>query len=456
MVKLAAGHLDDKAREEVIEIFQKLLQFDTTNPPGNETPAANFLADVLRREGIAAQVVESAPGRGNLVASFGPSVKSPSLLFLSHIDVVPATKPESWKHPPFSGAVDDGWIYGRGAVDTKYLTAAQVMALILLKRRGVGLRGSLKLAAVADEERGGVYGAGWLVKNHPEYLLADFAINEGGGDVIRVKNKPVYLIESEEKGICWVRVRAHGVAAHGSLPMLGVSAVAKMSEAIQRIVGHPLRAKPSKTFRKMMEATLTLQYGKRGAHLASALARGRSRKIIDQMRKRDRVWAISVQATMGPTISATMINGGVKENVIPDYCEAVVDCRLPVGMTSDDMLRELRKATKGISGLDFEVIQHHPASGSPVDHVFYQTITDCIKRTVDGEVEVAPFLVPGATDSRYIRPFGVVAYGFAPTSPDVELKQLWPLVHGVDERINKESLWVSTNFLTELALRTLG
>jgi acetylornithine deacetylase/succinyl-diaminopimelate desuccinylase-like protein len=448
----------DAERKELVKLFQDLLRFDTTNPPGNETAAAEYLKRIFDREGIPCEVVESQPGRGNFIATLdGDSSTKPRLLLLSHLDVVPATRVDAWKHPPFSGELDDGWVYGRGAIDTKYLTAAEAMAMILLKRSGARLKGGLRMAAVADEERGGNFGAGWLCSKHPEKMNADYVINEGGGLVFKTKTGPVYLVEAEEKGICWVKATTKGVAAHASIPELGDSAVARMSEALARIARYRTRPMPSPTLKKMLYTLLERQQGTRGKMLARALLnRTSSDSVLSRIRKRDSEMASTLSALLRMTISETMVKGGVKENVIPDQCEAVIDCRLPQGMTREDALRELKRAIGDLEGVEFETIQYSPASTSPVDNDFYTTIRKTLKETVGDNAEVAPFVVPGATDSRYIRPFGAIAYGFAPTSPDVEYRDLIRLVHGVNERINAETLYTCTDFLVKLCENLLA
>lgn len=450
--------MNDAEKKELVSLFQNLLRYDTTNPPGSETPAAEYLKRVFDREGIPCEVIESQPGRGNFIATLdGNGSAKPRLLLLSHLDVVPATRVDAWKHPPFSGELDGGWVYGRGAIDTKYLTAAEAMAMILLRRSSARLKESLRMAAVADEERGGNYGAGWLVENHPDKVRADYVINEGGGLVFKTKTGPVYLVEAEEKGICWVKATTKGVAAHASIPELGDSAVARMSEALARIARYRTRPMPSPTLKKMLYTLLEQQQGNRGKILARALLnRASSDSVLNRIRKRDPGLASTLSALLRMTISETMVKGGVKENVIPDQCEAVIDCRLPQGVTREDAIRELRRAVGDLEGVEFETIQYSAASTSPVDNDFYATIKKTLRETVGENAEVAPFVVPGATDSRYIRPMGAVAYGFAPTSPDVEYRDLIRLVHGVNERVNVETLFTCTDFLVKLCKNLLA
>lgn len=448
----------DAEKRELVGLFQDILRFDTTNPPGNETPAAEYLKRVFDRESIPCEVIESQPGRGNFIATLdGNGSTKPRLLLLSHLDVVPATRVDAWKHPPFSGELDDGWVYGRGAIDTKYLTAAEAMAMILLKRSGARLKESLRMVAVADEERGGNFGAAWLCDKHPDKVKADYVINEGGGLVFKTKTGPVYLVEAEEKGICWVKATTKGVAAHASIPEQGDSAVARMSEALARIARYRTKPMPSPTLKKMLYALFERQQGTGGKMLARALLnRASSDSALSRVKKRDPKMAPTYSALLRMTISEAMVKGGVKENVIPDHCEAVIDCRLPQGMMRENALRELKRAVRDLKGVEFETIQYSTASTSPVDTDFYATIKKTLKETVGENAEVAPFVMPGATDSRYIRPLGAIAYGFAPSSPDVEYRDLIRLVHGVNERINVETLYTCTDFLVKLSNNLLA
>jgi acetylornithine deacetylase/succinyl-diaminopimelate desuccinylase-like protein len=449
--------MDDATKKEALEMFQRLIRFDTTNPPGNETRAAEFLKELFDREDIPCEILESEPCRGNFVAQLKGKSAEPSLLLFSHLDVVPATDIHSWKFPPFSGTIEDGWIYGRGAVDTKYLTAAEAMAIILLNRSNIKLNGVLKLAAVADEERGGNYGTGWLLKEHPDKIRADYAINEGGGFVVKSRAGPLYLVEAEEKGICWIRLTARGAAGHASVPELGESAVERMCQALANIARHQPKPKPSPTLKRMLYALMERESGFRGKLTAMVFLNTRFRKLIlDSIRKRTPELAAALGALMQITIAETMIKGGVKENIIPDHCEAIIDCRLPYGLTKDELFSEIRKAIGPTEGFQFETIQYFPASTSATDGPFYAAVRKTLKSVVGQNVETAPFVFTATTDSRYLRQLGAIAYGFGPTSPDVDYGQLIKLIHGIDERINVESLYTCTEFLVELCKNTLS
>ncbi|HHH41942.1 MAG TPA: M20/M25/M40 family metallo-hydrolase, partial [Chloroflexi bacterium] len=206
-----------EATEEAVRHLQGLIRINTTNPPGNERVAADYLAELLSAEGYDPVVLESAPGRGNVVARYRGSGEAPPLLLLSHLDVVPV-EPEHWDHAPFGGEVADGIVWGRGALDMKSIVVMQLMTMLLLKREEVPLKRDVIFAATADEEMGGRYGAGFLVDEHLDLIRAEHALSEFGGFPIDLGGRRIYLCQVAEKGICWVRMRARGRPGHGSTP----------------------------------------------------------------------------------------------------------------------------------------------------------------------------------------------------------------------------------------------
>jgi acetylornithine deacetylase/succinyl-diaminopimelate desuccinylase-like protein len=221
-----------EVEEEVTAILSALIQINTTNPPGNETAAAKYVAENLERDGFQCAVRESVVGRGNVITRLKGMGENPSLLLLSHLDVV-AANPEEWSVDPFGGVVEDGFVWGRGALDMKGMTAVELMVLKLLKRNNVKLKGDVILAATADEEQGGSAGAGWLLQNFPGEVFADYVLNEGGGLAISVGNKNVFTVQTAEKGLLWLRVRAKGFPGHGSTPNMADNAILRMVRVIE-------------------------------------------------------------------------------------------------------------------------------------------------------------------------------------------------------------------------------
>ena len=217
-----------------------MIRIDTTNPPGNEVAAAEYLAGTLEKEGFKCELLESKPGRGNVITRLKGSGEKPSVLLLSHLDVV-AANPKEWSVDPFDGVVKDGFVWGRGALDMKSLTALEVMVMKLLKRHNVKLKGDVILAATADEEKGGNLGAGWITQNHPEKLKADYVINEGGGLAVPMGGKNMFTIQTAEKGMLWFKIKAKGTPGHGSIPGAADNAIMRMNKVVTILTGHKAR-----------------------------------------------------------------------------------------------------------------------------------------------------------------------------------------------------------------------
>jgi acetylornithine deacetylase/succinyl-diaminopimelate desuccinylase-like protein len=241
--------MSDKIRDEAVRHLQALIRFDTSNPPGNETPAAEYVAGVLADEGIETRVLEVAPGRGSAVARLRGSGEGPPLLLMAHLDVVPA-QAEDWTHPPFAGELAGGYVWGRGAVDTKNATAVQMTALLTIARLGLPLKRDLLLAAMADEEVGG-QGAQFLARQHPEWVTAEYALNEGGGDAFVVNGRRTYTFQMAQKGGGNVKMIARGTAGHSSVPY-AESAVSTLAAAIVRLKEQPLPHRMIGTTRRLL------------------------------------------------------------------------------------------------------------------------------------------------------------------------------------------------------------
>ena len=224
----------DRMADEVVRHLQALVRIDTSNPPGNERPAAEYIREVFENEGIEGKILESAPGRANIVARLKSETgEGGPLLLMSHLDVVPAD-PSEWTHHPFGGEIADGFIWGRGTLDMKGLTAVEMVVMLELKRRGLRLRRDVVFAATADEEMGSTFGMKWLVDNHWELIQAEYAINEGGGVGLNLGDRMVFTCQIAEKGIAWLRLKAKGEPGHGSAPT-GKNAVVELSRAVAKL-----------------------------------------------------------------------------------------------------------------------------------------------------------------------------------------------------------------------------
>ena len=442
-----------EVEQEVTELLCNLIRINTTNPPGNETAAANYIAQYLGKEGFKTEVIESVSGRGSVVTRLNGTGEKPSLLLLSHLDVVAANAQE-WSVDPFAGVVNEGYVYGRGAYDMKSMTAIEMMVMKLLNKNQVKLKGDVVLAGTADEEQGGEEGAGYVLKNYKEKVLCPYVINEGGGLAFPSKNGYVFPIQTAEKGILWLRIKAKGTPGHGSTPNMADNAIIRMNKVIDKLINY----KPPTIYVPTLR-TFLAEMGKPDPELQEAFSNllanpGQSEQILDQISKKDRALAEEIRPRTKMTIAPTMIHGGVKENIIPSDCEAVFDCRILPGQSIDetvDLIKGLLNDV-GLDKLSFEFIQAHGGSESTMDTELYSTITNVLREFEPG-CGVTPTLTTGGTDSRFFREQGSVCYGFQPMIPDEPNDQLEKRMHGIDERITVKNLVYGTSVLYETVKR---
>jgi acetylornithine deacetylase/succinyl-diaminopimelate desuccinylase-like protein len=443
-------------RKEITHTLSDLIRINTTNPPGNETEAAEYAAECLGRDGFKCELYESAHSRGNVVTCLKGTGEKPSLLLLSHLDVV-AANAEEWSVDPFGGVVKDGFVWGRGALDMKGMTAIEVMTMKLLKRNNVKLKGDVLLAATADEEQGGVSGADYLLRNYPEKVFADYVLNEGGGLAFPVRGKNVYTVATAEKGILWFKVKAKGSPGHGSTPNLADNAITRMNKVIEKIGSYRLKVSFVPTVKRYLnelaKADASLQQ-----HFSRLLAKPElSDKALDELAKVAKPLAEEIRPRIRMTIAPTMIHGGVKENVIPSECETVFDCRILPGQNTADALQLIKELLKdvGLNKLTFEVIQAKEPSESPTETPLYDIIADVL-REFEPDCGVTPMLMTGGTDSRFFRKMGSVCYGFHPMLSEAQYDRMVKSMHGIDERISIENLVFGTSVLYEVVKKFMS
>jgi acetylornithine deacetylase/succinyl-diaminopimelate desuccinylase-like protein len=442
--------------QEITNLLTDLIRINTTNPPGNETQAATYIAEYLGKVGFSTEVIESSPGRGSVITRLKGTGEKPSLLLLSHLDVV-AANPQEWTVDPFNGTIKDGYVYGRGAYDMKCMTAIEIMVLKLLKRKNVKLKGDIVLAATADEEKGGEEGAGYLLQHCREKIWCPYVINEGGGLAFPTKNGYVFPVQTAEKGILWLKIKAKGTPGHGSTPNTADNAVMRMNKVVDKLGNYQAETMYVPTLRKFLsemakqdpelEKTFTLL-------LANPTE---SEQILDDLGKKDRALAEEIRPRTKMTIAPTMIHGGVKENIIPSDCEAVFDCRILPGQDVNktfDLIKDLLK-DNGLEKLSFEFIQKHDGSESTTETPLYETITSVL-REFEPSCGITPTLTTGGTDSRFFRETGSVCYGYQPMIPDEPNDQLEKRMHGIDERITIENLVYGTSILYETVRRFMS
>jgi acetylornithine deacetylase/succinyl-diaminopimelate desuccinylase-like protein len=451
------GKLLNEVEGEVAGLLSDLIRINTSNPPGNEMESAKYLAETLGEEGIDCELFESAHGRGNLVTRLKGTGKRPSLLLLSHLDVVPANH-EEWTVDPFGGVIKDGFVWGRGALDMKGMTAIEVMTMKLLKRKKIKLKGDVILAATADEEKGGNFGIGYLLRKHPEKIQALYVLNEGGGGGVAIATPTgnIFVVQTAEKGILWVKIKVRGTPGHGSVPASADNAILRMNRVIEILSEHRFQPLITQTV-----AGFVRELAKGDASLEKPLNQlladpESSDQIIEEVNKIAPNMAKELKPRIENTIAATMINGGTKENIIPSECEAVFDCRILPGQTTAQMLGLIKDLLYDIDStkLTFEVLQAQEPSESPVDTPLFNTITKVL-RNFDPNCKVTPILMTGGTDSRYFRERGSTCYGFQPRLAEMQYNKIFTREHGIDERISIRDLVFGTSVLYETVKKFL-
>jgi acetylornithine deacetylase/succinyl-diaminopimelate desuccinylase-like protein len=423
---------------EAARLLGDYLRINTTNPPGNEIAAARWLADVLARDGIAAQIFEPAPGKANLVARLDGNGSARPIILLSHMDVVLAS-PEHWSVPPFAGVMRDGAIWGRGVLDMKGEGIAQLMTVLLLRRAGVPLKRDVILLATADEEVAGGVGARWVVEHHPEVVRgAEFLLNEGGETLTDAQGVVRYVgIGTTEKSPLWLDVTTRGTTGHGSKP-LPDNAVHRLIRALDRIAAYetPLVVTPTVEayFRGLADAEPDATRRRWFTDIRAALTDSAAVRVLTA----DPAW----NAMLRNTVSITGLWGSNKTNVIPPAARAAVDVRLLPGADSRAFLAELRRlvddsaVTIGLQGETWD------ATESRIDTDVYRAIA-AAARARHPRAAVVPYLLQGFTDSHWFRRLGITSYGIGPfpVTPAEDAT-----VHGNDERVRLDALTTGVRF----------
>ena len=428
-------------QKESLELFIQYLKLDTTNPPGNEIRAANFFAEICKREGIEHKVFEPFPGRGTLWARLkGDGSKRPVIL-LNHTDVVPHS-PEFWSVAAFSAEIKDGFIYGRGAMDMKSLGMAQFVTMLALKRAKVPLKRDIIFLATADEEAGGLQGAGWFAKNHPELVgKAEFLFNEGGSNVVDGSGKVLAVgVGPSEKTPVWLRLTATAEPGHGSIPRPN-SSVNRLLRALNRLMEYnpPVQITPAveQAFRAispLMPPGVAEKY----ANLREGI---KDPAFLHQLESDP-----AARALTRNTISITMLSGSNKVNVIPPSASAEIDTRVVPGEKLERWIAELRGVI-GDDSIKIESVLAFESNASPIDSDLVKAVAEVVSRCHPGAVITHPVLT-GFTDSHFYRDLGVQSYGFSPfIAPGRELGGGY---HGNDERIGKKAYVEGVKFFYEV------
>lgn len=418
---------------EAVQHLQILLRFDTTNPPGNEGPAINYIREQLVEAGVSVEIVEPAPGRPSLYARLAGKGSKRPLILLSHVDVVPVER-EHWTVDPFGGEIHQGYIYGRGAVDMKSMTAKQLALLLHFARRkaaGETLSRDIIMLAVADEECSGTLGMGWIVKNRPDLLDAEYVINEGGGYTVEFGGTRFYLCETGQKGIGQVTLHAKGDPGHASIPHRN-NAVAKLARALHCVARAPLPLHATATMRTCLTELAAPQSQPLRTLIPQILNPLLSENILRLLPNQS--IANALRATLHNTATPTILAAGKALNVIPSEATAQLDGRLIPGQTGEAFARELRQRI-GDPTIDIEVDFLSPGHESTAQTELFTAISTVIAEHDPG-AKVIPYLFPAVSDSRFLVPLGIIAYGFDPMKPEPGWPQPQQMAHSHDERIS--------------------
>src|SRR5438874_4423936 len=426
-------------RDEVTELLQELIRVDTTNPPGNETAAAELLRSHLEASGAQVELYARIPERANLVARIPGRGDGPTLLFLSHTDVVLADASE-WSADPFGGELRDGEVWGRGALDMKGQVAAEAVAIASLAREGFEPAGDLIFCATADEEVGAGFGASWLCEHHGDAVRCDYLINEGSGDRVELGGNAYYLCSVSEKMSAPFRLRVHGRSGHASMPGIADNALVKAAPLIEALGAY----EPEQQLIPELEALLETVTGVRPTSPDGVLERARAvAPLLAEM----------VEPLLSLTLSPTMATASQKRNVVPAVCDITVDSRLLPGTTPEEQQTVVRELL-GAGDYELEVLESHGGPRSAMDTPLWQAVESWVE-SVDPGARPAPICVAGFTDSHWFREaFGTVAYGFFP-SRVMGIETAARLIHSADERVPVEDLELGVSFLRHAAQAVL-
>jgi acetylornithine deacetylase/succinyl-diaminopimelate desuccinylase-like protein len=431
----------DALAQETADVLARLIRFKTVNPPGNERECQQWIAGYLQDAGFTVELMGAEAERPNLVARLRGDEPGPVLGYSSHVDTVLAD-PDDWTHDPWSGAVADGYLWGRGALDMKSQTAAEVVAAATLARSGWRpVRGELKIITVVDEETGGRWGSQWLTEERPDAAKVDWLVNEGAGSVMPYHGRRLYGVCCAEKGKFVFRVRARGVAGHASVPGTGDNALLKLAPVITRLG----------------EQRPAFDVTDEPAALLEALAEDPADPTgsVDRVRAVEPRLALMVEPTLRVTAVPTQISASEKINVVPAKADLLVDCRTPPGMDGEATMRRVRELV-GDDGFDVEFLEEVVGNRSPIDSPLMDAIRGWVSESDPG-AEAVPWVLPAFTDSRWFRDAfpDCVAYGFFPQRYQ-SLYETWPLMHSNDERIDVRDLAFASAFFADLPRRLLG
>jgi len=416
-----------------VDLLSRYIRVDTSNPPGNESAAVDLLAEVLAGDGIASERYEPAAGRASLRAVLPGDGSAGPLILLNHTDVVSVER-QFWTVDPFAGLVEDGYVWGRGALDMKGMGIIELMSVLLLKRLRIPLRRDVVFFAIADEEAGSEVGVEWFGRHHPDLLRGDYCINEGsyGWAELLGSSRPIFGFAPTEKGPCWLQLHVEGPPGHGSLPH-DQNALAVLVRALARVDGWERPRVILPELRPFFD-----ELGRAGLLPTNDAAE------LERVIRGDRM----LNAITTNTISLTTCHAGIKANVIPGVAEASLDCRLLPGTDHRDWVREV-EAVIDDPRVSVELMFQAETEPSDPRSDAMQVAAEVVHQ-YDETALFVPTISSWFTDSRVCRRLGVPSYGFIPfllTAEDLAG------IHGHNERVSIENLRMGSQILFELTRR---
>jgi acetylornithine deacetylase/succinyl-diaminopimelate desuccinylase-like protein len=432
--------------EAAIRHLAALIRIDTTNPPGRETPAAEYLASLLTEGGLAPELLGADPTRMNVVARLPGDGSRAPLLLHAHLDVVPVER-DKWKHDPFGGEIHDGYLWGRGAIDMKQMAVMAALTIARLKQEGVPLKRDVIFAGVADEEAGCDFGSKWLVDHHPEKVRAEYAIGEAGGFTVHMNGARLYPVGIAEKGVVWMKLTVKGSPGHGSQPR-DDNAVARLGGVIHRIGTTRLPQHRTKVVDAYLQALGRTQRFPLNLLLPRLNVPAIAKPLLERFP--DRGAANAIAAVLSNTAVPTMLEGGSKINVVPGQASAYLDGRTLPGETAQSLIEEIRKVAE--DDVEIEILRDMPPVETTTDTPLWRIIDEVMKRHVpDGAL--VPMLMPGFTDAKQWSRLGTKCYGFIPTRFPDDGTKFSDLFHGHNERIPVDGLAWGVEVLYETVKR---
>jgi len=442
---------NDRVTGRTVEVLQTMIRNacvnDGTVGSGQEIRNAEVLAGVLAGAGIDHEMFHAAPGRTSLVARIeGTDPDAPSLCLNGHTDVVPVT-PSGWSQDPFGGELIDGEVWGRGAVDMLNLTASMAVALADVVAGGFRPRGDLVFLAVADEESGSAYGARWMAEHHAALITTDYVLTENGGLHGGTESAPTIGVTVGEKGVAWRRLTVRGTPGHGSMPFRSNNALVTAAGVVSRIAEYRPPARFHELWRDQVES-LRLDDDTKAAMLDPA----QIEDALDAMEGP----AAHLYSCSHTTFSPNTLNSQTKTNIIPDTVVIDVDVRTMPGEGPDEVDAHLREALGDLyDRVEVEPLMNDRASISRLDNPLWDSLQRAVGRRYQG-AQLRPQVSVGFTDARVHRDLGAIAYGAGLLSPSVSARDFGSRFHGNDERIDVESLGLTTQLWTDVIRDLLG